>query len=166
MAGIAPTTDRTRTKVEKGKEDGENTKDDKQDGRFVKFARFCEENPAKAIAGVGLAAAGTAVVAPALGVLALTGAGFTSGGVAAAAFAQSVFYGPLTGGLFSVLQSAGATAVMPSAVTLLTGSAATAAGAATLASGIESDTDEDDPSPSDSTPDQAQRLRSSPSAGV
>ena len=43
--------------------------------------------------------------------IALTAAGFTASGVAAgslAAWAQSTFYGGATGGLFSLLQSAGA----------------------------------------------------------
>lgn len=74
----------------------------------------------------------------------------------AAAWAQSVFYGSATSGLFSALQSAGATAVMPSALSLLTGSAATAAGAATLASGLDKDDDdapaEELPSPSSDAP--------------
>ena len=60
---------------------------------------------------VGLVAGTAAVVgAP----LALGAAGFTAGGVAAGSFAasiQSVFYGASTGGVFSVLQSAGAAGI-------------------------------------------------------
>jgi len=57
--------------------------------------------------GLGLA---SVVAAP----LVLTAAGFTSGGVAAgsaAAAAQSAFYGGATGGIFSILQSAGAVGI-------------------------------------------------------
>ena len=62
-------------------------------------------------AGVAVATGTAAVVAaPA----ALSAAGFTAGGVAfgsVAAFIQSVFYGASTGGVFSVLQSAGAAGI-------------------------------------------------------
>ena len=91
---IAPGTNQPLTKVEKEKEDSKNTKDEKKDGGLVKFARFCEENPGTATVGVGLTMAGTAagvgltavgavVAGPALGVLALSAAGFTAGGIAA-----------------------------------------------------------------------------------
>ena len=62
-------------------------------------------------ATVGLAAGTAAVVAAPL---VLSAAGFTAGGVAAgsiAAYIQSVFYGASTGGVFSVLQSAGAAGI-------------------------------------------------------
>ena len=45
-----------------------------------------------------------------------------------AATIQSIVYGGATGGLFSLLQSAGATMVMPSAGTIFTGAAATGVG--------------------------------------
>ena len=62
-------------------------------------------------AGVAVVTGTAAVVAaPA----ALSAVGFTAGGVAPgsiAAFIQSVFYGAYTGGVFSVLQSAGAAGI-------------------------------------------------------
>ena len=62
-------------------------------------------------AGVAVITGATAVVAaPAV----LSAVGFTAGGVAAgsvAASIQSVFYGASTGGVFSVLQSAGAAGI-------------------------------------------------------
>ena len=57
--------------------------------------------------GLGVGATAGIVAAP----IALTAAGFTASGVAGgslAAWAQSTFYGGATGGLFSLLQSAGA----------------------------------------------------------
>ena len=51
-----------------------------------------------------------------------------------AATIQSIVYGGATGGLFSLLQSAGATMVLPSIGTILTGAAVTGAGAAVAAS--------------------------------
>ena len=80
--------------------------------------------------------------------------GFTSAGVAAgnfpfpstqgssaeestgslAATIQSIVYGGATGGIFSLLQSAGATMVLPSIGTMLTGAAATGAGVAVATS--------------------------------
>ena len=47
-----------------------------------------------------------------------------------AATIQSIVYGGATGGLFSLLQSAGATIVLPSIGTIFTGAAATGAGVA------------------------------------
>ena len=47
-----------------------------------------------------------------------------------AATIQSIVYGGTTGGLFSLLQSAGATIVLPSIGTIFTGAAATGAGVA------------------------------------
>ena len=47
-----------------------------------------------------------------------------------AAFIQSIVYGGATGGLFSLLQSAGATMVLPSVGTIFTGAAATGVGVA------------------------------------
>ena len=62
-------------------------------------------------AGAAVVTGATAVVAaPAV----LSVVGFTAGGVAAgsvAASIQSVFYGAYTGGVFSVLQSAGAAGI-------------------------------------------------------
>ena len=52
-----------------------------------------------------------------------------------AAVIQSVVYGGATGGLFSLLQSAGATMVLPSVGTMFAGSATTGAGIATMMSG-------------------------------
>ena len=51
-----------------------------------------------------------------------------------AATIQSIVYGGATGGLFSLLQSAGATMVLPSIGTILTGAAATGTGAAVATS--------------------------------
>jgi len=49
-----------------------------------------------------------------------------------AATIQSVVYGGATGGLFSLLQSAGATMVLPSVATIFTGAAATGVGIAVV----------------------------------
>lgn len=51
-----------------------------------------------------------------------------------AASIQSIVYGGATGGLFSLLQSAGATIVLPSVGAMLTGAAATGAGVAVMKS--------------------------------
>ena len=52
-----------------------------------------------------------------------------------AATAQSVVYGGATGGLFSLLQSAGATMVLPSVGTVVAGAATTGAGIGMMGSG-------------------------------
>ena len=48
---------------------------------------------------------------------------------------QSIVYGSATGGLFSLLQSAGATMVLPSVGTILTGTATTGAGISLMKNG-------------------------------
>lgn len=109
--------------------------------------------------GATVVVASAAVVAPAVGIAALGAAGFTTSGVAAgmsidttrvhreaeplmptflgsiAAGAQSLIYGPLTCGVFSALQAAGATAVMPGAASLVAGTAGLVAGAGTMIAG-------------------------------
>ena len=52
-----------------------------------------------------------------------------------AATIQSIVYGSATGGLFSLLQSAGATMVLPSVGTILTGTATTGAGISLMQNG-------------------------------
>ncbi|KAF6758885.1 hypothetical protein DFP72DRAFT_886880 [Ephemerocybe angulata] len=71
----------------------------------------------KKVAGIALLTAGGCVLGVTTGILLLNWLGFTLGGVAAGSFAtwiQSVFYGPATGGVFSVLQMLGATLALPS----------------------------------------------------
>ncbi|KAH6904003.1 hypothetical protein BKA70DRAFT_1403770 [Coprinopsis sp. MPI-PUGE-AT-0042] len=63
--------------------------------------------------------------------IALGAVGFTTGGVAAGSFAaawQSAVLGPMTGGVFSVLQSAGATMGSPAAAKAVGGIVAYLAG--------------------------------------
>jgi len=77
---------------------------DKENQEYVKLAT-----------GHNLLIAGSSVMLPSLGILAVNAVGFTSSGVAAGSLAaglQSLVYGAYTGGLFSVLQSIGATAVV------------------------------------------------------
>ena len=107
------------------------------------------------IIGTALCIAGAALLAPFAIGGALAAVGFTSAGVAAgnlffltqrtrllsyslgsvAATVQSVVYGGATGGLFSLLQSAGATMVLPSAGTIVAGAATTGAGIGVMGSG-------------------------------
>ncbi|KAF9643749.1 hypothetical protein BDM02DRAFT_3077775, partial [Thelephora ganbajun] len=76
---------------------------------------------------------GSILLAP-ISIIGVLGAvGFTSTGVAAGSIAatiQSIVYGGATGGLFSLLQSAGATMVLPSVGTIFAGAASTGAGIA------------------------------------
>ncbi|KAJ2912403.1 hypothetical protein MD484_g8010, partial [Candolleomyces efflorescens] len=91
-----------------------------------------------ASAGAGLMIGGSFVIIPALGVLALNAIGFTSAGVAGGSFAaviQSIFYRGATAGLFSMLQSAGATAVMPAVGSIVGATSAIGAGVASLVYG-------------------------------
>ncbi|KIM47323.1 hypothetical protein M413DRAFT_440764 [Hebeloma cylindrosporum] len=94
----------------------------------------------KAIAGIiggGIALFPSVVVA----------AGFTAGGVAAGSLAasiQSAFYGGATTGLFSLLQSVGATAAPAAAGTVLSAVGSIVAGTTVLGSGDDDDSDEDD----------------------
>ncbi|ESK81715.1 hypothetical protein Moror_5451 [Moniliophthora roreri MCA 2997] len=91
---------------------------------FKAFMIECQRSPyregnieelLKKLIGGGLVAGGAAVVLPAAGIAALNAIGFTSAGVLAGSLAagiQAVFYGGTTGGLFSLCQSIGATAVV------------------------------------------------------
>lgn len=91
-----------------------------------------------ASAGSALMIGGSFVIIPALGILALNAIGFTAAGVAGgsiAAFVQSVFYRGATAGLFSILQSAGATAVLPATGAIAGGVSAVGAGLASLVYG-------------------------------
>ena len=91
------------------------------------------------------------MLAPVAAVGALTAAGFTQAGIAGgetlalggdwtliyglgsiAATIQSIVYGGATGGAFSLLQSAGATMVLPSIGAIFTGTVATGAGIAVM----------------------------------
>lgn len=59
-----------------------------------------------------------------------------SGGLGSlAATIQSVVYGGATGGIFALLQSAGATMILPSVGTIITGAAASGAGLAVMSHG-------------------------------
>ncbi|KAI0756016.1 hypothetical protein C8Q80DRAFT_1125696 [Daedaleopsis nitida] len=100
---------------------------------------------AKIVGGVALVGVAVPVLATAGAALILPAIGFTSMGVAGgslAALAQSVLYGASTGGVFSVLQSVGATIVAPAAIEVVgaVGAAAVGAGAiAEAAAGSEGD---------------------------
>ena len=59
-----------------------------------------------------------------------------------AATIQSIVYGSMTGGIFSLLQSAGATMVLPSVGTIVTGAATTGAGIAVMKNGEPATTSE------------------------
>ncbi|KAK7043991.1 hypothetical protein VNI00_008159 [Paramarasmius palmivorus] len=75
--------------------------------------------------GSGLVGLGAVNLLPSVGVVTLNGLGFTSSGILGGSIAtgiQSSVYGPLTSGVFSILQSAGATAVIASPMTLVVGS--------------------------------------------
>ncbi|KAJ7574938.1 hypothetical protein C8J56DRAFT_977864 [Mycena floridula] len=77
-----------------------------------------------ALISTGMIVAGSALLLPTLAILALNAVGFTLLGVAAGSLAaaiQSAFYGGATTGLFSILQSLGATAVIGSPVLPLIG---------------------------------------------
>ncbi|KAJ7598135.1 hypothetical protein C8J56DRAFT_161533 [Mycena floridula] len=77
-----------------------------------------------ALISTGMVVAGSAMLLPALAILALNAVGFTLSGVAAGSLAaaiQSLFYGASTTGLFSILQSLGATAVIGSPVLPIVG---------------------------------------------
>ncbi|KAK1235618.1 hypothetical protein PQX77_001150 [Marasmius sp. AFHP31] len=81
--------------------------------------------------GGGLIAGGSSVLLPSAGIATLNAVGFTSSGVAAGSLAaglQSAIYGGATGGLFSICQSIGATAVVASPVGLALGAGAVAVG--------------------------------------
>ncbi|EIW74612.1 hypothetical protein CONPUDRAFT_159899 [Coniophora puteana RWD-64-598 SS2] len=70
--------------------------------------------PRNAIAGA-LVAGGVFLAAPPVGIMAINALGWQAGGVAAGSIAagiQSVVYGASTGGVFSMLQAVGATAVV------------------------------------------------------
>ncbi|ESK86264.1 hypothetical protein Moror_16618 [Moniliophthora roreri MCA 2997] len=104
------------------------------------------------LAGGGLMAGGAAVVLPAAGITALNAIGFTSSGVLAGSIAagiQSVFYGGMTGGLFSLCQSIGATAVAapPLAIGLGIGALVVGAGLAFSPSSNGGSGDDDDSPP-------------------
>ncbi|KAF5349702.1 hypothetical protein D9756_008837 [Leucocoprinus leucothites] len=93
----------------------------------------------------GLAAVGSAIALPLIGIPLLGAIGFTSAGVAGGSIAagvQSAVYGGATGGVFSVLQSIGARAAFPVAYNFVAG--AIGAGAAAAAGqGDTSDGDRD-----------------------
>ena len=72
-----------------------------------------------------------------------------------AAFVQSIFYRGATAGLFSMLQSAGATAVMPAAGAIAGASSAIGAGIASLVYGSKQD-------PSNGSPDSSQPSTDAP----
>jgi len=108
----------------------------KVDLRMVVVTRDKQIRRLKAIvahfAGAGLIIGGGAVLFPSIAIA----TGFTPGGVAAGSLAasiQSVFYGGATTGLFSLLQSVGATAAAPAApaavATIVTAVGSIAAGA-------------------------------------
>ncbi|KAL0058560.1 hypothetical protein AAF712_014752 [Marasmius tenuissimus] len=81
--------------------------------------------------GGGLIAGGSSVLLPTAGLATLNAVGFTSSGVAAGSLAaglQSAVYGGATGGLFSICQSIGATAVVAPPVVIALGAGAVAAG--------------------------------------
>ncbi|KAK7043972.1 hypothetical protein VNI00_008140 [Paramarasmius palmivorus] len=83
------------------------------------------------LAGTGLLAGGALAIIPSVGIAVLNAIGFTSSGVAAgsaAAAIQSAVYGGATGGLFSVCQSIGATAVVAPPVAIGLGIGAVVAG--------------------------------------
>ncbi|PPQ64822.1 hypothetical protein CVT26_002654 [Gymnopilus dilepis] len=87
------------------------------------------------IVGSALSTAGLAVLAPSLCVAIVNAIGFTQGGVLAGSIAaslQSIFYGGATGGIFSALQSFGATAAIASPVVLAIGGTGLAIGAGCL----------------------------------
>lgn len=121
-----------------------------------KMAQFRRDHPhIAASASVGLAVGGSIVLIPALGILALNAIGFTAGGVAAGSLAaalQSIFYGGATTGLFSILQSVGATAVLPAAGTVLASVGAVGTGLASLFSGKEEEGHRDEASEEVSPP--------------
>ncbi|TFK23716.1 hypothetical protein FA15DRAFT_670184 [Coprinopsis marcescibilis] len=102
------------------------------------IAQFRKDHPhIAASASAGLVVGGSVVLIPALGILALNAIGFTAGGVAAGSFAaalQSIFYGSATTGLFSLLQSIGATAVLPAAGTIIASVSAVGTGIASYVS--------------------------------
>ncbi|KAF9789702.1 hypothetical protein BJ322DRAFT_552305 [Thelephora terrestris] len=106
--------------------------------REVQHERPPQNNHVGTFIGAALFLTGAALFAPIAIAGALGAVGFTSAGVAAgslAATVQSVVYGGATGGLFSLLQSAGATMVLPSAGTIITGVASTGAGIGLMGSG-------------------------------
>ncbi|KAK7462170.1 hypothetical protein VKT23_007773 [Stygiomarasmius scandens] len=87
------------------------------------------------IAG-GLVGIGGAAILPSVGIAAVNAVGFTPSGVAAGSLAaefQSIVYGGATRGLFSTLQSFGATAVMAPPTSLGLGAAAIIAGGTVFA---------------------------------
>ncbi|KAF9645331.1 hypothetical protein BDM02DRAFT_3120353 [Thelephora ganbajun] len=94
---------------------------------------FYKKHPKRTAAALGVT--GSVLLAPIPVVGALTAVGFTSTGIAAGSIAatiQSIVYGGVTGGLFSLLQSAGATMVLPSVGTIFAGAASTGAGIAIM----------------------------------
>ncbi|EEB91713.1 hypothetical protein MPER_09889 [Moniliophthora perniciosa FA553] len=97
------------------------------------------------LAGGGLMAGGAAILLPSAAIAALNAVGFTASGVLAGSLAagiQSVFYGGMTGGLFSLGQSIAATAVMAPPLAIGLGIGALVVGAGHLA--FSSSSDEDD----------------------
>ncbi|KAF5349700.1 hypothetical protein D9756_008835 [Leucocoprinus leucothites] len=73
-------------------------------------------NQPKVVCLAAVAAVGSVIAFPFIGIPLLSAFGFTSAGIAAgsiAAWVQSVFYGGATTGVFSVLQSIGAQAAFP-----------------------------------------------------
>ncbi|KAK1235619.1 hypothetical protein PQX77_001151 [Marasmius sp. AFHP31] len=90
------------------------------------------------LTGGALIAGGSSILLPNAGVATLNAVGFTSSGVAAgspAAAVQSAVWGGATGGLFSICQSIGATAVLASPVGMVFGTGAVVAGAGYFAWG-------------------------------
>ncbi|THU97358.1 hypothetical protein K435DRAFT_778098 [Dendrothele bispora CBS 962.96] len=88
------------------------------------------------LAAGGLVGLGGMSVLPSIGVAAVNAVGFTSSGIAAGSLAtviQSTFYGAYTCGIFSSLQSFGATAVIAPPVALGLGAAAMVVGGSVLA---------------------------------
>ncbi|EDR04685.1 uncharacterized protein LACBIDRAFT_303989 [Laccaria bicolor S238N-H82] len=100
------------------------------------LSEFYKNHPfIAASASAGLIIGGSVVLLPALGVMALNAIGFTAGGVLAGSLAatiQSILYGGLTGGLFSIFQSIGATAVLPGVTAVAGASTALGAGVSSL----------------------------------
>ncbi|EAU83179.2 hypothetical protein CC1G_07861 [Coprinopsis cinerea okayama7 len=108
-------------------------------------------------AGTVLAIGGATVLFPAVGILGLNALGFGAGGVVGGSIAatiQSIFYGGATTGLFSILQSIGATAAAPTVGSMIASASAVGAGAVMVSgSSEEPDGDEEEESSGDDSAD-------------